>query len=140
MSADVRASRTAQYQGLSMGGTANWAIDLENFHDAPASTSSWPDFISDVLLGIDFSGSGNEEFITGNWSTLTCDSPATSIDSGLTSPQSWAELDCADAWSDAINIYSHTDMGKHNDQLRTDHNQHIQRRWLRGLELDGRCP
>ncbi|CAK7236302.1 hypothetical protein SEUCBS140593_009574 [Sporothrix eucalyptigena] len=113
MSADVRASRTAQYQGLSMGGTANWAIDLEDFHDAPASTSSWPDFISDVLLGIDFSGSGNEEFITGNWSTLTCDSPATSIDSGLTSAQRWAELDCADAWSDAINIYNHTDKGKH---------------------------
>ncbi|CAK7233354.1 hypothetical protein SCUCBS95973_008566 [Sporothrix curviconia] len=110
-SADVRASRTAQYQGLSMGGVANWAIDFEDFHDAPASTGSWPDFINDVLLDIDFSGTSNTEFLTGNWTTLACDNPATSIDSGLTSSQRWAALDCADARLDAVNIYNHTDKG-----------------------------
>jgi Glycosyl hydrolases family 18 len=31
MSEDAKASRTAQYQTLNMGGTSDWAIDLENF-------------------------------------------------------------------------------------------------------------
>ncbi|KAJ5519173.1 Peptidoglycan-binding Lysin subgroup [Penicillium expansum] len=35
MSPEIRAERTKMYQSLGMGGTVNWATDLEKFNDAP---------------------------------------------------------------------------------------------------------
>ncbi|OAA63574.1 Glycoside hydrolase, subgroup, catalytic core [Niveomyces insectorum RCEF 264] len=113
MSADVRASRVAQYQGLGMGGATNWAIDLEDFNAPPAGSGSWPDFINNVLLGVDpvDPGSGSRTR-PGNWSTLQCDNPAIPIDNGLTASQRWAELDCDDAWMYAVDVYNTVDKAR----------------------------
>jgi GH18 family chitinase len=53
MNPQIKAARQSLYQGLSMGGTTDWASDLEAYNDVPAPSTSWTDFIQkfvNVLL------------------------------------------------------------------------------------------
>jgi hypothetical protein len=49
----IRASRQSLYQSLNMGGSTDWATDLEAYNDPPFPTTSWAEFISDAINGID---------------------------------------------------------------------------------------
>jgi hypothetical protein len=44
MDDSVRSQRQTLYAGLQMGGTTNWASDLETYQDSPGSSSSWDSF------------------------------------------------------------------------------------------------
>lgn len=45
MSPDIKSARQSLYQGLSMGGTTDWASDLEAYNNVPPPSTSWADFI-----------------------------------------------------------------------------------------------
>jgi hypothetical protein len=57
MDESIRNSRASRYQGLSMGGTTNWAIDLEAFHEAPNPQNSWPAFKLAASTSVSIDGS-----------------------------------------------------------------------------------
>lgn len=99
MSSDIRASRTAIYQNLNMGGTTNWATDLESFIDPPSRADSWPGFVRTVKNG------GDPESRTGHWIDKTCSNPAVSELSNYTPMQRWDMLDAEHAWDDAIYVW-----------------------------------
>lgn len=101
MSDGVKSSRTALYKGLSMGGTTDWATDLQQYNDAPFVSSGWPVFINAVVAGADPSEEGSR---TGNWTSLNCNDPAVQDQLFMAPALQWSELDASNAWSDAINI------------------------------------
>ncbi|EKV10555.1 glycoside hydrolase family 18 protein [Penicillium digitatum] len=109
MSDGLKASRRSLYMGLAMGGTTDWATDLQKYNPPPLTANSWAGLIDDVVMGKDPYEEGNR---TGNWTSLTCSDPA--IQDALFMPcsQRWSELDASNAWSDAINVWKYVDKPK----------------------------
>lgn len=102
MDANNKASRTNIYRGLSMGGTTDWAVSLEDFHSMPPAQPSWSDFKLQIKLGFDPKNEGPR---TGNWSQLPCDAPGVNPANLYPSQARWSMLSCNAAWSDAITTY-----------------------------------
>jgi GH18 family chitinase len=59
----IRSERQALYTGLQMGGTTNWASDLETYEVAPDGSSSWDKYRLSIKTGLDSYQEGNR---TGN--------------------------------------------------------------------------
>ncbi|KAM5447956.1 hypothetical protein McanCB56680_008038 [Microsporum canis] len=112
MSAEIRESRTAIYKSFNMGGTTNWAIDLESYNDPPADLGSWDNFLQKLRLGEDPYRSDNR---AGNWTELTCSDPGAVDRRYLTPSQRWGMLDCPHAWQDAIDIWKMYDRPRARD-------------------------
>jgi hypothetical protein len=102
MSDSVKAQRKALYQGLSMGGTSDWATDLQAYNPPPYTANNWGLVINDVVSGGDPYAEGPR---TGNWTSLNCDDPAIQDALHMPCAERWAELDAANAWSDTMNIW-----------------------------------
>ncbi|KAJ5726918.1 Glycoside hydrolase superfamily [Penicillium malachiteum] len=112
MSDGIKTSRKSVYQGLSMGGWTDWATDLQEYNDAPFTSTSWTSFISDAVLDVDPYEEGNR---TGNWTSLTCTDPAVQDALYMSCSERWAELDASNAWSDAIKVWTTIDEPKLGD-------------------------
>jgi GH18 family chitinase len=102
----VRASRTNLYKGYNMGGTTNWAVDLDKFHDPPnvieggGVTLSW----SQIKLNIKATGDAkacNRELRSGNWVSHECTESEATTPLGYLAKERWEHLDCGSAWNDA---------------------------------------
>ncbi|RAK99289.1 glycoside hydrolase family 18 protein [Aspergillus ibericus CBS 121593] len=106
MSDGVKATRRALYKDLAMGGTTDWATDLQKYNPPPFIAKSWAALIDDVVLDKDPYVEGNR---TGNWTSLTCTDPAIQDALWMPCPQRWSELDASNAWSDAINVWKNID-------------------------------
>ncbi|KAF3392821.1 hypothetical protein F1880_008720 [Penicillium rolfsii] len=103
MSPEIRESRVSKYQSLNMGGSVNWATDLESFEEAP--TGNWSDFKAAILAKKNpLEGSDLHD---GNWSSLTCDDEYYTATPYYTPAQRWAALDVDDAWDDMMKAYKH---------------------------------
>ncbi|KAL4982965.1 hypothetical protein BDW68DRAFT_191715 [Aspergillus falconensis] len=68
MSPEVRESRVSRYKSLNMGGSVNWATDLETWHDAPVG--NWSDYKEAIMAKQNPLESN--DLHDGNWSSLTC--------------------------------------------------------------------
>lgn len=101
MTPELRKLRTNIYKGLQMGGTTNWATDLESFNDAPSGIDNWANFKLQVKAGNNPLSHGGER--NGNWTKLTCDDKFWVEKLDYTPAQRWAGLDANDAWTDIIN-------------------------------------
>ncbi|KAH8649114.1 glycoside hydrolase superfamily, partial [Xylariales sp. PMI_506] len=106
MDADTKKERQSLYRLFQMGGTTEWATDLEDYLSPPAGLDSWFDFTTQIKLGGDPYIEGTR---TGNWTSLTCSDPAVEGVGQLTPAQRWAEMDCDNAWMDAINVWKTVD-------------------------------
>ncbi|KAJ3478737.1 hypothetical protein NLG97_g8492 [Lecanicillium saksenae] len=84
MGRGIQTQRTALYKALRMGGTTNWAIDLETFEDVPVG-DSWANFGLRVKSGLDPCQQGKRN---GNWTELTCTDRSVE-DNSLTPKQRW---------------------------------------------------
>lgn len=51
MGDDIRAHCHQLYLALNMGGTTNWATDLEIYNDVPRPSDSWLDFKLSIKAG-----------------------------------------------------------------------------------------
>lgn len=106
MNEAVRASRTNKYKGLNMGGTTNWAVDLDKFHEPPKLIED-----SDLTLDWDvmkrnIKRQGNAlacdlELRTGTWVTKECTEDVAAHPSRWLPSERWEGLDCGSAWKDA---------------------------------------
>ncbi|CAK7233697.1 hypothetical protein SCUCBS95973_008685 [Sporothrix curviconia] len=108
---ELLVGRKAIYNALGMGGSANWAVDLETYNEPPGSVPTWSQFLEAVNLGLDPLSelSVDPSAISGNWTTLTCTDPAVVDATTMTPEERWAELDGIDAWNDVINIWTTVD-------------------------------
>ncbi|EEA29070.1 conserved hypothetical protein [Talaromyces marneffei ATCC 18224] len=102
----TKSERVAFYKGLEMGGGTLWASDLSKYNSAPYPSSSWTTFRSNVRIGTDPYAEGSR---TGNWTTLTCDDPSVTNLANLTSKERWDQMDCPNAWADAMNVWFNID-------------------------------
>ncbi|KAK3934190.1 hypothetical protein QBC46DRAFT_300262 [Diplogelasinospora grovesii] len=109
MSPSVKATRKSLYQSLSMGGTSDWASDLETYHDVPSVSASWSNFIVDIKAGLDPAYDGDR---TGNWTSVQCDDPAVAGIRHYTPSQRWSMMDGSNAWSDVVNVWKQLDYGR----------------------------
>jgi hypothetical protein len=101
----IRSQRTSLYQGLQMGGTTNWAIDLETYNDAPIG-GSWDNFKLSLKAGTDPYSEGPR---SGNWTKIGCDDQSVEDIKDLTSAQRWTMMDGPDAWSDIVTTWKQDD-------------------------------
>ncbi|CAG8207143.1 unnamed protein product [Penicillium salamii] len=100
MSPEVRAQRSKMYESLGMGGTVNWATDLEQFNDPPDGFDGWNGMILQANSGvITPKGAGTR---TGNWTKIGCDSEYITQDAFWSTATRWNRLDAAHAWRDVI--------------------------------------
>jgi hypothetical protein len=106
MDNSIRQERQALYTTLQMGGTTNWASDLETYNDAPDIGSSWDAFRLSIKAGVDPYAEGSR---SGNWTSIGCDDPSVQNVKGLDPDQRWTEMDGPDAWSDVINVWKQYD-------------------------------
>ncbi|KFY02144.1 hypothetical protein V490_00596 [Pseudogymnoascus sp. VKM F-3557] len=99
----TKASRTTLYKSLVMGGTTDWATDLQEFKAVPAiaKDTTWASFKMQIKMGQD---PYKDVVRLGNWSSLTCDDPAAQIKNWetITTADRWAQLDADNAWNNAI--------------------------------------
>lgn len=105
MDDEIRSSRSARYAGLNLGGTTNWASDLETFNAAPNNYANWADFKLAIKEGV-FAGAGSDKMNrTGNWTELDCNTPAVSDADHIVAVDRWMDLGCPDAFSQAIQAW-----------------------------------
>lgn len=101
MDHDIRTTRTHKYAGLNLGGTTNWASDLEKFNPAPHDYKDWDAYKLAIKSGdTGFNGVDDPNANrTGNWTELTCDTPAIAQYSHMLASERWQSLGCPTAWS-----------------------------------------
>ena len=102
MDDSIRAARTAIYKGLGMGGTSNWATDLEKYHDAPSISKDWRAFRLSIKRGDNPYALGDRH---GNWTDLKCTDPAIQNAEHLPPQERWNMLDGSDAWRDIMKVW-----------------------------------
>jgi hypothetical protein len=108
MSPEIKSSRQNLYQGMNMGGTTDWATDLEDFNDVPPPSTSWESLKLSVQSGQDPAEVGPRN---GNWTTISCDDPSVTNLRVLTAGERWSQMDASDAWTDAVNVWKTVDKG-----------------------------
>ncbi|EGX87986.1 Glycoside hydrolase [Cordyceps militaris CM01] len=106
MSPEVLSYRTTVYKAFGMGGTSNWAIDLESYVDPPPGINSWPSFVIKARQGKDPWDYGKRH---GNWTEIKCDDRSVVDLRGLSPQQRWSMMDAPDAWDDIIEVYKTID-------------------------------
>ncbi|KAH8703812.1 hypothetical protein BGW36DRAFT_288853 [Talaromyces proteolyticus] len=109
MDNNIKALRTSLYKSLNMGGSTDWATDLETYNNVPYPATSWTKFISDIKSAIN--PLSEQENITGNWTSVQCTDPAINywVQLNMTSEQRWSEMDGDDAWADVTNQWINVD-------------------------------
>lgn len=111
MDAETKAGRKALYRLLNMGGTTDWATDLQKYNSSPtrggeALAESWSSYATDIQNGLDPWQVGNR---TGNWTEVHCSDRSVSDMRYLSSSERWSMIDAPHAWADAIEVWRNID-------------------------------
>ncbi|THC95866.1 hypothetical protein EYZ11_004644 [Aspergillus tanneri] len=69
MSAASKKTRTSLYAAWGLGGTSDWASDLQTYHDVPKPATSWANFIQLARAGED---PKTDHTRNGNWTDFDC--------------------------------------------------------------------
>ncbi|KAF4961834.1 hypothetical protein FSARC_10042, partial [Fusarium sarcochroum] len=111
MSSTTKLAREVLYTAWGMGGTTDWAIDLQTYHDAPKPAKSWAIFKEDVSMGDD---PKLDKVRSGNWTDYYCDDPIIEDKRYYAGREyeRWSLLQTDDAWKDAIRIWREWDKVK----------------------------
>ncbi|KAM0542839.1 hypothetical protein ACHAPJ_012619 [Fusarium lateritium] len=72
MRSNTKLARELLYSAWGMGGTTNWATDLQTYHDVPKPAKNWTISEEDVSLGDD---PKLDKVRTGNWTDYYCECP-----------------------------------------------------------------
>ena len=110
MSGATKKTRTALYKSWGMGGTSDWASDLQEYHDVPAPAKSWAAFKQLAKSGQD---PKTDHSRNGNWTDLDCTDPMIVDKNDYSPSQRWKELNADAAWEDIKRIWTETDKKKH---------------------------
>ncbi|TLD25413.1 hypothetical protein PspLS_05914 [Pyricularia sp. CBS 133598] len=97
----LKAARTRTYQAYNFGGTIDWAVDLQQFHNPPGEPgTTWGNFKVRALMSLEVEGCKRTER-TGDWINKSCTERVVRKESEYTPEERWSGLDCKAAWHDA---------------------------------------
>lgn len=100
MSAATKKTRSALYTAWGMGGTTDWASDLQTYNDVPSPSKDWNAFKLAIRSKLD--PKGDDGVRDGNWTKLTCDNDYTTRWDKHTPEEIWKALDADAAWDDVV--------------------------------------
>ncbi|KAK8012878.1 chitinase [Apiospora marii] len=106
MSPATKKTRAALYKAWGMGGTTDWATDLQKYHDVPAPASSWASFKQKALNGEE---PKDDDERSGNWTSLECTNDMVSNEKKYDVATLWSGLGGDDAWADVKRVWTETD-------------------------------
>jgi hypothetical protein len=93
-----------------MGGTTDWATDLETYNDPPTRPGVFQETSADFKLSVKNNQDpwqiGNW---TGNWTDVHCTDQSVEDVENLTPSQRWNMMDAPDAWADALDTWKKID-------------------------------
>jgi hypothetical protein len=105
MSAATKRARTTLYSAWGLGGTSDWATDLQEYHPVPKPADSWGTFIR-------LAGSGVNPKVDytrhGNWTDINCDHPVMKSEFGYPPSKRWEAVKADEAWKDIVRIWKLT--------------------------------
>ncbi|KAK5799831.1 hypothetical protein VI817_002043 [Penicillium citrinum] len=106
MSASTKKTRAALYAAWGLGGTTDWASDLQKFNDAPLPLENWDMFRKLARAGDDPKVDHSRN---GNWTDLYCTDPVLVDWPDYTPSEQWKKLRADEAWADVVRIWQDTD-------------------------------
>jgi GH18 family chitinase len=107
MGSNMKALRATLYALWGLGGTTDWASDLQAFHPVPKPQENWNMFKQLILAG---KNPKSDTTRTGDWTPLQCTEDATVWKYDYTASQRWELLRADAAWADIVRIYRDTDI------------------------------
>ncbi|KAK3312158.1 hypothetical protein B0H66DRAFT_578425 [Apodospora peruviana] len=109
MSPATKKTRSALYKAWGMGGTTDWATDLQKYHDAPAPSPDWTRFTLKVKKGED---PKDDDSRSGTWTSLDCTTEMVKHQKNYDVASLWKGLGADDAWADVKRVWTKTDRPK----------------------------
>lgn len=107
MSPATKKTRSALYKAWGMGGTTDWATDLQKYHEVPAPAKDWASFKQKALNGEE--PKSDDDNRSGNWTSFDCTNDMVSNDKNYDVDTLWSGLGADAAWSDAKSVWTKTD-------------------------------
>ena len=107
MSPSTKMARETVYKAFGMGGTTDWAVDLQKYNDAPEPSKSWAIFKEDINTGYD---PKKDNARNGNWTDIDCTTRANREIKGMSATERWQEVGADGAWKDLIRIWNTLDI------------------------------
>ncbi|KAH7014604.1 chitinase [Microdochium trichocladiopsis] len=107
MNEAVRTKRTNQYKGFNLGGTTNWAVDLDQFNAPPGLGPdgdirlTWGQIKNNIVKKGE-AVTCDLEARTGTWVTKDCQAEEVRLWTKYTPAARWDNLDCGHALDDAL--------------------------------------
>ncbi|PYI01817.1 chitinase [Aspergillus sclerotiicarbonarius CBS 121057] len=106
MSAATKKTRSSLYAAWGLGGTSDWASDLQTYHDAPRPATSWATFIQLARAGED---PKTDRTRNGNWTDFDCTNWVVADFLDYTPSERWRLMGTDAAWDDIVRIWKGTD-------------------------------
>ncbi|KAL4879073.1 hypothetical protein BJY04DRAFT_229417 [Aspergillus karnatakaensis] len=106
MSPATKRTRAKMYSAWGLGGTTDWATDLQTYHEVPAPALSWASFKSMALAGEDPKADHSRN---GNWTDFNCEDPMIVDATWYYPDERWQTLGADAAWADVLRIWRDTD-------------------------------
>lgn len=103
MSEKTKQIRSALYASWGMGGTTDWASDLQEFHDPPKPAKDWPSFIARAASGENPKEDTNTNI--GNWKNFDCTVDVISNPFNHAPSDRWKAVDADSAWEEVKTKY-----------------------------------
>ncbi|KAA8622106.1 hypothetical protein SMACR_09659 [Sordaria macrospora] len=100
MSGATKKTRSSLYAAWGLGGTTDWASDLQKYNPVPSPSKDWKTFKLAIRSNLD--PKSDDGVRGGNWTKLTCTNDFTRHPLEHAPQESWKELGADSAWEDAI--------------------------------------
>ncbi|KAG6002439.1 hypothetical protein E4U43_001120, partial [Claviceps pusilla] len=112
MTPQIKASRKKKFKNLNLGGTGDFAVDLDTFHSAPSNEQvTWETFKHNVK-NFGKESTCDWEFRSGTWVNRTCTQDEVASPFNHTASERWIALEADAAWNDAKARWLFCDKGK----------------------------
>ncbi|KAI4685538.1 uncharacterized protein J4E84_006266 [Alternaria hordeiaustralica] len=109
MSSKTKQTRSTLYSAWGLGGTTDWATDLQTFNDVPKPAKSWADFKLKVKSG---ESPYSDDSRNGDWTTHDCTDKYIEYPFDYPHTERWKGLDTDGAWKDIVRIWRDNDVDR----------------------------
>ncbi|KAJ5647453.1 hypothetical protein N7490_003825 [Penicillium lividum] len=109
MSATTKKTRTALYKAWGLGGTSDWASDLQTYNEVPKPAADWKTFKKLAVAGEDPKADHTRN---GNWTEMDCTHEMIVDSTWYTPSDRWKTLNADAAWADVVRIWKDTDKAR----------------------------
>ncbi|KAK4246406.1 glycoside hydrolase [Corynascus novoguineensis] len=106
MSERTKKTRTTLYAGWGLGGTSDWASDLQQYHGVPGPSEDWNEFKQLIRAGED---PKDDHSRNSSWTRFDYTNPYLVWKTEYTPSQRWGNLSTDAAWRDVVRIWKETD-------------------------------